>query len=116
VLQEVGALLAADLDMQQLRRLAQQLEKDAADGAAASDVSGGGSDVSAAEGGLEVAQQVLADPELLALLTKRGGGKGAGARGGRRPGAQRPMGAAERKIRALLRPAAMRREREAAVE
>lgn len=120
---EVGGLLAPEVDMQQLRQLAKQLERDAAEdnssggGGSQSGGQGGGDGCQSGGGGggAEVAEAVLADPELLAIIArgaKKGGGGGGGAGGGARR--QRPMGQAERRLRALLKPAALRAEAEAA--
>jgi len=112
VTQEVSLLLTTQLDMQQLRRLAQQMagrDGDDDGGSAAAP----NSSSSGEQGGLQVADHVLNDPELLALITKRG--KGGSYSGGAHQRRTLPMTAAERKLRALLRPAAMQLVSDAAM-
>ncbi|KAI8466132.1 MAG: hypothetical protein J3K34DRAFT_69665 [Monoraphidium minutum] len=101
VLQEVGGLLAGELDMQQLRQLAAQMAKDAAAATSGGGSGGGGGGGSGAGGGggggMEVSEAALSDPALMAILTAKGG---KGKRGGGGGGGTAPMGAAERRARA----------------
>jgi hypothetical protein len=112
-LTELAALLTGQLDMQQLRQLAQQMgPPQARDGGAVGPsgrgAAGGGGGGEGGEAGLQVAEGVKDDPELLALIQRRGGGGGKGRRGGGgRGGGTAPMTAAERRLRSLLRPLAV---------
>jgi hypothetical protein len=100
-------MLSGQLDMQQLRQLSQQMADRGGGGGGGGGSSGGSSGGGA--GGLQVAEGVADDPELLALISRRGkGGRGAqGGPAGRGPlGGTAPMSRAERQLRGLLRPVA----------
>lgn len=121
------------MDVQQLRRLVLQLVEQAQEAASSSQApaapaaaaagvgddsvsgsgggSSGGSGVSSgvsSTSGLEVSEAVVSDPELLALITKRRGGRGPGPVAQRGAKRRLPMSQAERKLRALLKPLALR--------